>query len=90
MLQVKIDKKAMTELYKQEINKHLSEIEKDLVYWDSNELKRRTCLSWNTIQDTFFHDPDFPKVKVGSKWMYPAKEAEAFLIDWLADQRKSS
>lgn len=56
------------------------------VFWDSKELKRQTCLSWNTIQDKFFFDPAFPKRKVGGKWLYPAKETAAFLEKWLAEQ----
>ena len=87
MLEVKIDETAVEQLYREEIDKRLQELEKELVYWDTKELKRRTCLSWNTIQDTFFHPPAFPNVKLSGKWLYPAKEAEAFLRKWLNDQR---
>jgi len=87
MLEVKIDEAAVEQLYRKEIEKHLVGLDKELVYWDSKELKRRTCLSWNTIQDTFFHHPDFPKVKLGGKWLFPAKEAEAFLRSWINGKR---
>lgn len=43
-------------------------------------------MSWNTIQENFFYDPRFPKHKIGSKWYYPAKEAEEFLLVWFEEQ----
>lgn len=89
MLQVYVDEKAVEELYKQAIDKKVDEISKDLVFWDTKELRRRTCLSWNTIQDTFFFDERFPKMKVGSKWLFPAKEAEEFLIKWMEERKLS-
>lgn len=83
MIQIQIDEAAVKEMYMEAIVEKIKEIDEELVFWDSKELRRRTCLSWGTIQDTFFHEPGFPKIKVGGKWMYPAKEVESFLIDWL-------
>ncbi|MCC2248821.1 group-specific protein [Virgibacillus sp. AGTR] len=87
MIHVQVDEEAIKKIYQEAINRRIEELDKELVFWDSNELKRRTCLSWNTIQDTFFHDERFPKVKVGGKWLYPAKEAEKFLIEWMNERR---
>ncbi|WP_397386181.1 group-specific protein [Paenibacillus sp. VCA1] len=58
----------------------------DYVFWDTKELKRRTCMCWNTIQETFFYDPEFPKRKIGGKWYYPAREARQYLELWLMNQ----
>ena len=87
MLQIQVDEKIIEQLYREAIDKKIQALDKELVYWDSKELRRRTCLSWNTIQDTFFHEEDFPKVKLGSKWLFPAKETEAFLEKWLNGKR---
>lgn len=87
MLQIQVDQEAIEKLYIEAINKKILEVDRDLVFWDTKELKRRTCLSWNTIQDNFFHHKDFPKVKIGGKWMYPAKETEIFLGNWLKEKR---
>lgn len=87
MLQIQVDHEAIEKLYIEAINKKIQEVDRDLVFWDTKELKRRTCLSWNTIQDNFFHHKDFPKVKIGGKWMYPAKETETFLGNWLKEKR---
>ena len=87
MIKIQIDNTVVQELLKKSIEAKINEHSHDLIFWDSKELKRRTCMSWNTIQDNFFHDKDFPKVKVGGKWDYPAKETEQFLICWLKEKR---
>lgn len=89
MIQVQIDELEVRELYLQKLEEKLREVDKELVFWDSAELKRRTCLSWNTIQKEFFFDERFPKYKVGGKWIFPAKECQEFLLTWLKEQPKS-
>ncbi|XKF67452.1 group-specific protein [Virgibacillus necropolis] len=87
MIEVHVDENQIRQIYEKEIRNKLEEIEKELVYWDSNELKRRTCMCWNTIQNTFFYDDGFPKIKVGGKWYFPAEEAKRFLGEWLNSRR---
>ena len=86
MIKIQIDNNRVQELLKEAIEEKINEHSNDLLFWDSNELKRRTCMSWNTIQDNFFHDKDFPKAKIGGKWYYPAKETEEFLLKWLKER----
>lgn len=86
MIKIQIDDNRVQELLKEAIEEKINELSNDLLFWDSNELKRRTCMSWNTIQDNFFHDKDFPKAKIGGKWYYPAKETEEFLLKWLKER----
>jgi len=73
-------------LIKQRITELVNEVDAELVFWNTAELKRRTCMSWNTMQDTFFYDPRMPKHKVGGKWYFPARETRAFLEQWLLEQ----
>nr|WP_275444543.1 group-specific protein [Paenibacillus sp. ACRRX] len=73
----------------EQINIKLAEIDVDLVFWDTKDLIRVTRLSWPTIQNTFFYDPRFPKRRQGTKWLFPAKDARAFLIKWLMEQPKT-
>ncbi|KUP23129.1 group-specific protein [Paenibacillus sp. DMB5] len=84
-LTVNIDKVKMEQICRQQIAERIKEFDADLVFWDSAELRRRTCMSWSTIQATFFFDPRFPKRKVRGKWYYPAQETRAFLEQWLAE-----
>ncbi|KHL95361.1 group-specific protein [Paenibacillus sp. IHB B 3415] len=82
---VNVDRTELLKLCRQHIAERIKEFDAEFVFWDSAELRRRTCMSWNTIQDTFFFDPRFPKRKVGGKWYYPARETRAFLEQWLAE-----
>ncbi|GLY10367.1 group-specific protein [Bacillus badius] len=89
MIKVSVDEEALQEIYREEVRKKLEKASKDLVFWDTAELKRRTCMSWNTIQNTFFFDPRFEKFKLGGKWYFPAEQAEAFLLSWFDEQKQS-
>lgn len=86
MLTVEINENEVRNLYLEMLEEKIREVDAEMVFWDANELKRRTCLSWNTIQDKFFYDPRFPKFKVGQKWMFPAEETKKFLLQWLREQ----
>lgn len=89
MIEFKIDEETVLRMLQEALEAKVDEVGRDLVFWDTKELKRRTRMSWNTIQDTFFFDERFPKAKVGTKWFYPAKETEQFLINWLKEQRNN-
>lgn len=86
VLQVQVNDAEAKQIYLDAIGKKLEEFDASFVFWDSNELKRRTCMSWSSIQDNFFHDKDFPKAKIGGKWYYPAKEVEVFLRNWILER----
>jgi hypothetical protein len=89
MLNIQIDEQEVKQLYLAKLEEKLKHIETDLLFWDTSELRRRTCLSWNTIQREFFYDPRFPKRKVGGKWLFPAEATKAFLLTWLSEQPTS-
>ena len=86
MLEVKVDEQIIQQLVKDEIQQKLKEVDSELVFWDRKELMRRTCMSWSFIQEQFFFNQDFPKYKVGTKWVFPAEKTKAFLLEWLEEQ----
>ncbi|MDQ0159006.1 group-specific protein [Alkalibacillus salilacus] len=88
MIEVNVDQDTVEKLTKDEIQKRLSEADFDLVLWDKHELTRRTCMSWSTIQKTFFYHPDCPKVKLGGKWYFKAEEMKDFLLKWVEEQKE--
>jgi hypothetical protein len=89
VINVHIDEQEIRELCLEKIENLLKDVNKDLVFWDRKELMRRTCISWNTIQEKFFYDPRFPKHKIGSKWYFPAEATKDFLITWLKEQPRN-
>jgi hypothetical protein len=86
MISVIVDEAEVRKLCLQKISELLKEFDVEFLFWDSAELKKRTCMSWNMIQDTFFFDPRFIKRKIGKKWYYPVRETRAFLEQWLYEQ----
>jgi len=86
LLNVEVDQKEIREILRKKIEEAVKEADAECVFWDTNELKRRTCMSWGTIQETFFFLPGFPKKKIGAKWYYPARETRKFLEEWLESQ----
>lgn len=86
MFKIEVDESEIANMIREQVSKVVQQIDNELVYWDTAELKRRTCMSWNTIQDNFFFDPRFPKHKVGTKWYYPVRELRIFLEQWIKEQ----
>lgn len=82
MIEIQVNEAEIKAMYQAELQKRLDQLENEVVFWDTKELKRQTNMSWNTIQDYFFHDPNFPKFKLNQKWYFPAKECREFLISW--------
>ncbi|MBM7106853.1 group-specific protein [Brevibacillus laterosporus] len=86
MLSVEIDSDEVRRMCMSKLKEKMEEVDAELVFWDSKELMRRTCMCWNTLQDKFFFDPRFPKFKVGGRWLFPAKETREFLVEWIHEQ----
>lgn len=86
MITVSVDEIEVKRICREKIDCLLKDSVNEYVYWDSAELQRRTCMSWNFIQDTFFFDPRFPKRKVNTKWLFPVRETRLFLEQWLMEQ----
>ncbi|MEK5057701.1 group-specific protein [Paenibacillus sp. FSL H7-0326] len=83
LVNVNVDQQEVREMLRQQIEQAVKEADHESVFWDTKELKRRTCMSWTAIQETFFFEPGFPKRKIGTKWYYPARETREFLEKWL-------
>ena len=86
MMTININEAEVKRLCRERVEELVKEVDAEYVFWDSSELKKRTCMSWNTIQDNFFNDTRFPKVKIGGKWYFPVRETREFLQYWLYEQ----
>ena len=45
MITVSVDEIEVRRMYLEELKKHIKKIDAELVFWDTNELKRRTSMS---------------------------------------------
>ena len=86
LMTVNVDETEVKRMCRERVEELVREVDAEYVFWDTGELKKRTCMSWNTIQDNFFHDSRFPKRKVGGKWYFPVIETRDFLRQWLVEQ----
>lgn len=81
-----VDKAAFMQMYHEKLDQAIKQADAESVFWDTNELVKRTCMSFDTIQKTFFYHPQFPKFKIGGKWYYPARKTRDFLEAWVLEQ----
>lgn len=88
-VQVDINEQQIFEIAREEIKEKLKSVENEFVFWDLKMLCEKTCMSRSFVLETFFFLPDFPRYKVGKKWLMPAKEASEYLIEWLKRQPSS-
>ncbi|MBE0342400.1 group-specific protein [Paenibacillus sp. 28ISP30-2] len=86
MIKISVDEIEARKLIQEKVAELVKVVDAEYVFWDTKELRKRTCMSWNAILNTFFHDPRFIKRKVGKKWYFPARETRAFLEMWLLEQ----
>ncbi|MBP1905298.1 hypothetical protein J2Z32_001926 [Paenibacillus turicensis] len=86
VVSVVVNESEVVKQLKQKLAEIIKDYDAELVFWDSKELMKRTCMSWNFIQEQFFYDPRFKKKKVNSKWLFPARETREFLELWLSEQ----
>lgn len=87
---LQIDNDTVEQMLREELQKRLNHLEHRHTFWDFSELTKQTCMSRSAILDTFFYDEGFAKIrfKIGSKWYFPARETEEFLLMWLREQAK--
>ncbi|SIS49253.1 hypothetical protein [Salimicrobium salexigens] len=90
MIDINVDEEKLQDEIQKRVKEAVESAETDLVLWDTKELRRRTCMSWNTIKEHFFYDPRCPKMKIGGKCYFPAEEMKAFLMEWVEEQKKVS
>ena len=88
MLTVQVNEEEMDDIIREEIKSKLSVLTHRHTFWDLNELSRQTCMSIKFIRDNFFFNEDFPKFRVGRKWLMPAEETEQYLLAWLKSQSR--
>jgi len=86
LITVNVDEALIHKLAREKIEELIKEVDVEFVFWDRRELERRTCMSWNFIQEQFFFDVRFPKRKIGNKWYFPVRQTREFLEQWIMEQ----
>lgn len=89
MINVEIDQEQLKELYLHKVEEHLKEIDLEVFFMDSKQLANYLNMSWNTIVSHLLYDEDFPKVRLGSKWLFNRKEVQEFMKNYYVEVRNN-
>ena len=79
MIQVSIDEEALKTLYLEKVEERLKELESTVFFMNSKQLQAYLGMSWNTITTCLMADEDFPKIRLGAKWLFPTKEVSDYM-----------
>lgn len=82
IVKIAVNEESLKELYLAEVQKRLEEMEMDTMLMDSKQLCTTLSLSWPTIEKLFLHDPRFPSIRIGKKWVFNRKEVQEYIDSW--------
>ncbi|HER2162591.1 DNA-binding protein [Peribacillus phoenicis] len=88
MFEIKVDEDQLKSLYQAEIQKKLDQIEFESLLMNSKQLCKMLSLSWPTVEKVFLSNPDFPSIKIGSKWLFNRNEVQSYINKWSLEMRK--
>lgn len=82
MIDIKVNQTELKALYMAEIQKRLDQIELESLLMDSRQLCKMLSLSWPTVEKEFLRDPNFPKIRIGKKWLFNRNEVQKYIDQW--------
>ena len=89
LITLKIDEEELKELYLQRVEEHLKELETDVFFMNSKQLSAYLNMSWKTIVTHFLYEEDFPKVRLGAKWLFNKKEVQEYMDKYYVEVRSN-
>ncbi|MEC3814159.1 DNA-binding protein [Bacillus safensis] len=85
IVQVALDEEGLKELYLMEVEKCLQKLKMETILMDSKQLCKTLNLSWPTVEKLFLNDPNFPKIRVGKKWIFNREEVQKYINLWFIE-----
>lgn len=82
MIEIKLDEKELKAIYLAEVQKRLDQIEFESLLMSSKQLCKMLSLSWPTVEKEFLRDPNFPKIRIGTKWLFNRSEVQQYINRW--------
>ncbi|WP_077620361.1 helix-turn-helix domain-containing protein [Bacillus sinesaloumensis] len=90
MLEIKLDDEEVKALFLAEVKSRLDKIESEALLMNSKQLCKYLSLSWPTVEKVFLSDPNFPRIRLGSKWLFPRKEVERYIDIWAMENQANA
>ncbi|PAE31669.1 DNA-binding protein [Bacillus sp. 7884-1] len=88
MIEIKVDDEHFKKIYLDEVQKRLDKFELQVLLLDSKQLCKMLSLSWPTVEKIFLSDPNFPRMRVGSKWLFNRREVQTYIDQWSIQTRR--
>lgn len=89
MIQVQINEEELKEIYLQKLDECLKKIESEVFFFDSKALCKFVGMSWTSVNAHLMSDPDFPVIRLGSKFLYPRQEVENYMKNFYWEVRNN-
>lgn len=83
-----MDDEHLKKIYLDEVQKRLDKFELQVLLLDSKQLCKLLSLSWPTVEKIFLSDPNFPRMRVGTKWVFNRREVQVYVDRWSVENRK--
>lgn len=87
MIDIKVDEEKLKAMYLMEIQKRLDQIEFQSLLMDSKQLCKMLSLSWPTVEKLYLSDPNFPSIRVGTKWLFNRNEVQRYIDQWSVNMK---
>lgn len=82
IIEFSLNEEELKELYLREVEKHLEKMEMETMLMSSKQLCHTLNLSWPTIEKLFLNDPNFPRIRIGKKWIFNRREVQEYINHW--------
>lgn len=89
LIQISLNEEELKELFLSEVQKRLDKIELDSMLMTTKELRQTLNLSWPTIEKLFLADPNFPSIRMGSKWLFNRRAVQEYIDRWFMDIKEN-
>lgn len=87
MINFQLDEKVLEEIYNQKVDEYLKSVERESMFMTFNDLVKYLNMSNVSIREFLLWRNDFPKIRLGTKWLFPRKEITNFMEKYLEEVR---
>lgn len=88
MINIEVDQEIFEEIFKQKVDEYLKTVEKESFFMNFQELATYLNMSNVSIREFLLWRDDFPKIRLGNKWLFPRKEITVFMEQYIIEVRE--
>jgi hypothetical protein len=89
MINIEVDQEKFEEIFKQKVDEYLKTVETESFFMTFQELSNYLNMSNVSIREFLLWREDFPKIRLGSKWLFPRKEVTVFMEKYIEEVREA-